>query len=429
MMKFALGAALLLSLVAACGDDGPKVLLPDAVVVQGCSPTAQTGCAPGEKCTWFIDAVTPQPTGPVKVFGHTGCAPDGTVQAGGDCKYGAPGETGFDNCVKGTVCSDFRQDNMEPNAVCKTICDAQAKTSGCGSDQYCFNYVSLFSTGDTTPASGGICEQACDPLKDNDFDGSGSFPRMGSNCGSDLRIGCYGKISGGSGETPTQFACIRDRHWDIQQPVGLRHRVLCTSDNGCAEPGKDPFTNSCNQGYQPLLKESTMVSTAVCTALCKPYNCYLNNCGSVDENRIGIFPDRCAPNDRIGEFFNDQAQPHPNGEHCRYLWRSELGSGGLLESKYSDAVGMCFDHTKYLYDKDGDGTAEAPFPPCSTLPLGFGSGSSQSDPNYWGAADLGCTDSMKAGLQTATGKQLLMRSLEKQRAADMPRLPYGGLSF
>lgn len=425
MMKLGLGTALLISLVAACGgDDGPKVKIPDGNVQMVCSPTDQTGCAANQKCTWLIDAVIPNPNGgDPTVIGHTGCAPDGTLEVGADCTYGAPGETGFDDCKKGTVCSDFRRDGKEPRAVCKAVCDRQDGMPGCGSDQYCFNYASLFATGETTPSAGGICEQSCDPLADNDFDGSGSqSAKLGTKCLNDLRIGCYGAASQGSGTIPTQFACVRDRNFEVAQPTGLRHRVACTVDNTCQDPGPRTYTNSCNQGYLPFLRESTMVSTTVCIAVCQPANCYAGNCGiSNDEARIGISPHRCYVGDRVGTFFQNGAMPNPNGEHCHFLWRYEVGSAGLLLSKYSNSVGICFDHTKYQYDKDGDGAAETDYPACATLPQGFGSGSQQTDPDYWGAADLGCVDTNTAGINTANGKAMLEAAIRKQRAMDIPR--------
>lgn len=417
MIKLGLGTALLIGLVAACGGDdgGPTVKLPDGSVDMGCSPTDQTGCPAGQKCSWQIDAVTPN------YVGHTGCVPDGTAEAGASCAYGPPGQTGYDNCKAGLVCSDFRQDNEEPNPICKKICDRQDGTPGCGSDQYCFNYAQLFTTGDTTPSAGGMCEQGCDPLADNDFDGSGNAStKTGGKCDNTPKIGCYGSLSGGSGMIPTQFACVRDRNHAVAQPVGLRHRVQCTVDNECQDPGPKTYTNSCNQGYLPLLRESTMVSTTICTALCQPTNCYMGNCGGTgDPARVGTNPHRCVFGDRVGNF--DGQSGDQNGEHCRYIWRSEVGSAGLLVSKYSNTAGYCVDHTKYQYDMDGDGMAETNFPACSTLPAGFGSGSQQSDPDYWGAADLGCVDTMTAGINTANGKAMLEAAIRKQQAADFPR--------
>ena len=125
-----------------------------------------------------------------------------------------------------------------------------------------------------------------------------------------------------------------------------------------------------------------MVSTTICMAICKPDNCYSGACGAADENHFGIYPNNCSANNRIGDFFQDGATPHENGEHCHFLWRGEYGSN-FMPSKYSDTVGYCYDHTKYLYDKDGDGTAETPLPPCATLPI-FGAGSQVSDADYWG---------------------------------------------
>jgi hypothetical protein len=60
-----------------------------------CDVLAQTGCMTGQKCSWIDDSAT---------AGHIGCAPDGTVALGGACAHGAFGATGYDNCMKGTVC-------------------------------------------------------------------------------------------------------------------------------------------------------------------------------------------------------------------------------------------------------------------------------------------------------------------------------------
>src|SRR5689334_19554648 len=94
--------------LAACGDDGQH---PSDAAVDGttacprtratCSLATQTGCAAGEKCTWIVDAETPE------YHGHIGCAPAGSADADQPCMFGAPGCDGYDNCKRGFVCSDY----------------------------------------------------------------------------------------------------------------------------------------------------------------------------------------------------------------------------------------------------------------------------------------------------------------------------------
>ena len=82
------------------------------------------------------------------------------------------------------------------------------------------------------------------------------------------------------------------------------------------------------------------------------------------------------------------------------MWSFEVdGQGGYLPSPWSDTVGICFDHSRYLYDSNNDGTVDAPFPPCALLGSGDGTGSNPADPlTYFGAAELGCVDSAMAGI-------------------------------
>jgi hypothetical protein len=191
----------------------------------------------------------------------------------------------------------------------------------------------------------------------------------------------------------------------------LRHRVLCLDTNDCADPGPAIYVNSCNQGYLPLLYEATGSTTVICTALCKPKNCYSGNCGLNDEDRLGASPHRCTTTDRIGTFDNTAT-----GEHCRYLWSFELDQqNSFLPSPTSNTVGFCFDHSKYLYDSDGNNTLDTPLPPCASLPNGFGSGANL------GAADLGCVDTATAGLMF-WGKHRV-RSLDVRPPYNASRAP------
>jgi hypothetical protein len=415
MKKLAFGA-LFVGLLAACGGGSDsKIKIVDSSTIDtpmACNPLTQAGCATGEKCTWLLDALMPQ------YVGHVGCAPDGAANAGESCMYGAPGAAGFDNCKKGTVCSNYRGTGA---GVCKTICDQQGGTPACDSTHVCVTYSGLFTTGDTTPAAGGVCDLACSPLTDNDFDGSGGSAKTGTTCGSSASVGCYGYPSYGTAPA-TGWSCTNDINFDQSQPTGLRHRVQCTEANNCADPGPTIYVNSCNQGYLPLLRESTAVSTAICIAMCEPLPCYTGNCGGTgNPNRNGKQPNRCKIGDRVAMEMNAT-------EHCQYLWWREVDDqGNFLQSPTSDKMGFCMDFSKYQYDSNNDNTPDTNYPNCDTLGSGFGSGSDPTMPaTYWGAADLGCVPSsylpaMAAGKQGVPSDAMQRR----QRAMDdMPRALY-----
>jgi hypothetical protein len=385
-----------IALLGGCGGckDTPDIVPPDVPpdVPMGCNVLTQAGCAAGEKCTWLLDAVMPQ------YVGHVACAPAGTANVGEACMYGMPGATGFDNCAAGLVCGNFRGGAGE----CKQICDQQGGAPACDAQHVCVTYSGLFGTSATMPAAGGVCDLACDPMTDNDFDGSGTQVKTGTTCGTNPAIGCYGVPSSGTAPA-TGWSCGGDVNVNEAQPIGLRHRVQCTEMNNCADPGPTIYVNSCNQGYLPLLRESTMVSTAICTALCKPKNCYLGNCGTNNADRLGEDPHRCTTPDRVGQFDTGQA-----AEHCRYIWSFEIDDqGNFLRSPTSDTVGFCFDHSKYLYDSDNDNTPDTPLPACATLADGFGAGMT------FGAADIGCVDTSHA--QLATGKSIARRTFDDVR--------------
>jgi hypothetical protein len=337
-----------------------------------CNPVLQSGCQAGHKCTWIIDSTDPQ------YVGHVGCVPDGFANVGDACMFGAAGVTGYDDCKHGGLCSAYETPGTR--GICKQLCELPGGDP-CDSTHACVGYPKLFATGTTTPPFAGVCDPTCDPLADNDFDGPGSaLGRSGSACGS-ATIGCYGLPS--HGKVPvTAFTCMEERHYDL----ALRHRSECTAATGCVDSAGAIYVNSCNQGYLPLFRESTAVSTTICVAMCAPLDCYAGNCGSNDENRVGAAPHRCMQPDAVGSF--------GSGEECEYLWREEVdGSGHLLRSAYSDSVGACVDHAAY------------DLPSCKDLPL-HGSGSALD------AVDLGC-------VSTATAGSSAMRTLPA-----MPRTLY-----
>lgn len=273
----------------------------------------------------------------------------------------AAGPTGYDNCVAGSLCSSHGG-----SAVCRAICDEFGESRPCDASHACFYDPAIFAPGEpgTIPA---VCLDACDPLADNDFDGSGSaLTRAGSACGSAI-IGCYGTVGTGT-MARTHFGCLREEHYDL----ALRHRAECTVATGCVDSNNLVDELACSQGYMPLLTEATGVSTTVCIALCKPLDCYAGNCGSNNDSRLGAAPHRCTPPDAVGNF--------GSGEECAYFWYLERDSDGTIDrSPFSDTLGFSFDHSKYG------------LPACEDLPL-HGSGSAQD------AVSLGCVSSQTAGL-------------------------------
>jgi hypothetical protein len=234
----------------------------------------------------------------------------------------------------------------------------------------------LFTTGSTTPAAAGVCDVACNPLTENNLLGG-----PGANCRCGSGTACYGYPSFGTPPV-TSFTCNNV----LAGSETLVHRSQLTGTI---------FINSCAPGYLPLLRESTMVATAVCVAMCGPRNCYAGNCGTNDENRLGASPHRCNTTDARGMF-----NTAPDGEACRYIWSFEIDDQGtFLRSPTSDTLGFCFDHSKYQYDSNGDNMPDMNLPTCQQLQDGFGSGTDPSMPNtYFGAADLGCVDTTHAGL-------------------------------
>lgn len=352
--------------VAACGGGSthPNDAAPDAGPGSGaCDVLAQTGCTPGARCTWIQD-------GSAASQGHIGCAFGGSAAIDAPCTRGSDG---IDDCVSGAVCTD-----VAGAAMCRQICDLNDVGPLCDGAHACFE-GSVFFNNFMRPAAG-TCETRCDPLADNDFDGSGSaLTRAGSSCGSDLAVGCYGLPHEGQ-HPATGFVCLVDRGVG----TNLFHRSVVPSS------GAIPI-DVCHQGYQPLFFESTGSTSVVCVALCQPQNCYAGNCGSADENRFGVAPHRCMAPDAVGAF-----DTSTNGDECTYLWSLEQDAttGQVLHSRYSDSVGVCFDHSLY---RDLSGNM---LPACQQLQL-QATGTDPSMPlTYYSAVDLGCVDSATAGLFT-----------------------------
>jgi hypothetical protein len=299
------------------------------------------------------------------------------------------------------------------------------------------SYASLFAPDSTQPPVAGVCDPRCDPLTDNDFDGSANTltgaagQKRTSTCGTAANVGCYGAFS--ADPPGTVFTCVTDINATAAQPIGLRHRVQCIDGNDCSNAGTI-FVNSCNQGYLPLLHESSFVSTTICVAFCKPAVCYLGNCGTNNVRRHGVANDSCSDGDRViaaGKTFSESnggANDTDGGEHCTHSWIFEIDDqANLVKSPTSDTVGFCYNHEVYKWDSDSDGVIEATdqsYPNCARLGSGQGSaGYTGSDAAIaFGAVDFGCVPS--SYLSMAANGKVAPEMVKAIRRIDLPRVLY-----
>jgi len=354
-------------------DGGP----PDA---PACDLSTQGGCAPGDKCTFVVDTADPV------VEGHVECVPAGSVADGDACTF-SDGQTGHDDCIAGDLCT---------LGECQRVCDPGAAPDGCAPGQACHLYRVGYGLV-------GQCDRPCDPLDDNDFDGPGPLTKTGTAC--TAGEGCYGHF--GLAGQPTFFACAPAR------TTTLFNRSVCDGPSGCLGPDGFPYVNGCAPGYVVVRVESSTSRRLVCSAMCRPTDCYQGHCGTGGADRIGGSPHTCSAADAAGTFNQDA-----DGDHCEYSWSYEAGytpSDPLLLSPTSNTVGFCWDHSAYvLPDPDGK-PSTVPFPACADLPLTSTSTTCDStDQSGCTAVDLGCVSTTTGGVPTAL-----------TRAAPRPRLPTG----
>ena len=286
-----------------------------------CDPVAQTGCQASQRCTWIITSVT---------TGHNACIADGTVNVGGACAYGAPGETtGFDNCKKGATCL---------SGTCRTICSKVPES--CPGSYGCNHYEGAAFDPDGTLGIG-VCDPICDPLTQTRLtDGA---PACGSPNPSAPTLGCFG---------------FPDRNF-VCAPI-----ISTTKTHNV--PAGTPYTNACAPGFEPLLLDMTGGTTVICMALCKPADTSSSNPG----NAAGL----------PGSGFTCPDRGALAPAECRYWWWLEN-----MSSQYRNTLGFCVDPTKYRYDSNRDMTPDTVWPSCTTLsPTAHNFDATLSDAAAWG---------------------------------------------
>ena len=399
--KLAFGA-LFVGLMACGGKSGTKII--DGPPGSGgsdagpgaCNVLTQMGCNTGEKCTWVEDTMT---------LGHVGCAPDGTVDVGGACMYGQPGATGYDQCKAGLACV---------HGTCKTICDQNGGAPMCDAMHACQVYSGLF--GAVGMEAAGVCDPLCNPLDDNDFDGSGTrLTKTGSACGS--ADGCYGDFSAST--TPTHFSCAGVP----STSTSLFQGSPCNTTNMCADQQSgNPYLNGCAQGYLPLItNDTTGKNTFTCRAYCKPADCSSDKgCGTGNVDFVGASPHRCNNTDAAGTFQTGTA-----AESCIYGWFFEVDQQGKFHtSPYDNNVGLCLSHADFhLADSTGMNASTTSWPACSSM-VASGSGSNCYGAYMGSAADLSGCYAVDFGCVSTTTGGVMFQKQGNHHVIPRPRLPY-----
>ena len=440
MRTLAFGA-LFAGLIAACGGNGTtgkKVVLVDGPPGDGsdqiCNVLTQTGCASGQMCTWIVDSADMTMS-----VGHIGCAPEGNKATDAACTRNAPGQMGYDDCVKGDYC--FGPDTGGAG-VCKVICDQAGGAPKCDQAHACVTYDGLFGPSGMTVAAG-VCELRCDPIADNNFLGSQGNDRTGTACGS------AGSAAGGSGfnyskacygfpyppNGATQFTCTR------QYNYSRVHRFACdtTQHTGdlatCAPDSMHVYINGCASGYMPLFVDTEGSTVTDCMGFCSPIDCYNNGTSASDKStcangsniRGDLSKHECtAAKYQYSTFnqapFNGTGTGEPaDGEQCYYSWLFEIDStSGMFSgsSQTSDTVGWCVDHGQYKFDPTGGSNATTTWPRCDEI--GEGSNGYMVGAGKIDATGFGCTSTTVA---RAHGDLMFNGKTNFKRQTEL-RLPY-----
>lgn len=344
MKKLAFGALFtgLLSVVAACGGgdsapDAPDLCVGDNCVDGGgdvdatpplaCNPVAQTGCEADQKCTWItvLDGTEEDPDG----VGLVGCVDNGAVAIGDACTSGEPGETtGFDNCARGGYCIA---------GTCQEICtdapdSCDSATSACG------RYTGVFN--DTNPVIG-VCDFKCDPVDQTRlFDDA-------ANCGGTL----VDPDGDGGNEPFSNRACYG--YVDIDFTCAPAFNPTFTHYFNV--PMNQRSLNACAPGYGllPLAIEGD-ANAFMCMAYCRPGPSAMGS----TTNLNGVAPFTCA----------SRGATLPANE-CRYWTWFDVIFGATGEpNPDNETYGFCIDYARHGYNHDNNtGTANIPFPSCTTL--------------------------------------------------------------
>ncbi len=336
--------------------DAPIVLIDapsDAPTSVACNVLTQAGCNAGEKCTQIKDQDSP-------FIAHYGCAPDGVVAAGAACTTGPAGSSGYDDCVKGTICV---------SGQCKAICDDQGGAPACSTNHSCKRYQNVFDSGGFHVA--GVCDPKCDPLTQVSA-ATTPTAACGSTNPASPNKGCYGLAD---------YSCATV----LSGALTLTDRTVPPSF----------VLNACAPGFMPVLYSATGSTTITCNGLCAALETdntpgHMNN-GKGDATALGKLPTQMTP--AAGNATcNVGVKGSEASSSCVYLWLYLADDVGTIPPEFMpwvDLIGVCVARDHYRYDGNSDGqltSTDPTFPDCATLPP-----RSAATPGlYDDAADFGC---------------------------------------
>ncbi|HEY4056302.1 MAG TPA: hypothetical protein VGM39_06820 [Kofleriaceae bacterium] len=357
---------LLLVASAACGggggaaDDDETIHTGDDAGsdVTFCSPTAQTGCNAGEKCTWIQDQDDPP-------IGHLGCTPDGTLEIGTACTQPAAGPMGYDTCKKGSYCI---------NGACEQVCDNNGGAPSCDADHSCAIYEGVFENGGSTVA--GVCEPGCDPLT-QDLKIGAKKTACGSTTATMPDKGCYGFTEFSCGPVVSQ---VGNTKVDRQPPL--------------ANAGGNPYFNGCSPGFMPMFYEMTGSTKTLCSGLCAALEtdntpAHVNN-GKGDANAMGKLPADATAT--VGHATCVTGiKGSEDSSQCHFAWPLFIKDDGTFDQSfqngpYFNTLGVCMAIARFQYDSDGNTTPDTGYPNCKDLPPN----SATTTTDFDDASDWGC---------------------------------------
>lgn len=255
--------------------------------------------------------------------GTLSCLPDGAVSADDACTRDG---NGVDDCARGLICID---------GACANTCNLEDRAS-CAPGNYCVAYEGVYSEA-SDPALAGACKLGCDPVT--------QLTSETAPCGDGS--GCYHIER----PTHTLATCL---------PVGA---TVAARTQGVAVPGT-VYANACAPGFVPMPDAN---DDAFCIALCTPVETWSGQTANIG----GEMPHTCA------------SRGAGAGYECRFAAFQALfdASDPLLST-----IGLCIDPAGRLYDSNGNGTPETPWPSCAALANTDTDGDGERDHEKWGCA-------------------------------------------
>jgi hypothetical protein len=195
----------------------------DAQSTVACNPVANTGCQPGEKCTFVIDS----PMGADSITGSTRCAPDGDKAAGASCT-GSSGGTA-DDCLATTYCS---------GGVCAEICSSGPPDTCPEGQGACVHTSGIFEDSTIGFCSGPACDLLSQDCTGPHAVADNTYGAGGEN---DSTESCY-MLWSRPGAPTTCFSAYPD---DGQMAPGGQDTVCnyintCLKGYGCDMPSTPP---------------------------------------------------------------------------------------------------------------------------------------------------------------------------------------------